>query len=199
MNLKARNLHRDLGYFYIGLIISFALSGILMNHRDQFHAEKYNVETKNIEVKLPKKEAITEDFAKNIIKQFDVADIYRKHKIKGETLRISFKNTDVEVDINTVLNKNYTPLTQSNEADFHRLVNEQDKAVINSSVYYRSKLKEYIGEAKILLSKQIISSNKIEELVKRELEIKLREVIGVDGRVKISDWGKPIESVMNRL
>ena len=68
MNLKARNLHRDLGYFYIGLIISFALSGILMNHRDQFHAEKYNVETKNIEVKLPKKEAITEDFAKNIIK-----------------------------------------------------------------------------------------------------------------------------------
>ena len=44
MNLKARNLHRDLGYFYIGLIISFALSGILMNHRDQFHAEKYNVE-----------------------------------------------------------------------------------------------------------------------------------------------------------
>lgn len=101
MNLKARNLHRDLGYFYIGLIISFALSGILMNHRDQFHAEKYNVETKNIEVKLPKKEAITEDFAKNIIKQFDVADTYRKHKIKGETLRISFKNTDVEIDMET--------------------------------------------------------------------------------------------------
>ena len=70
MNLRARNIHRDLGYFYIGLIISFALSGILMNHREQFHAEKYNVETKNIEVKIPKKEAISEDFAKNIIKQF---------------------------------------------------------------------------------------------------------------------------------
>ncbi len=29
--IKARNLHRDLGYFYIGLIISFAFSGVLMN------------------------------------------------------------------------------------------------------------------------------------------------------------------------
>lgn len=51
--LKARNLHRDLGYFYIGLIISFAFSGILMNHRDSWHPEKYTLETKAIEVKLP--------------------------------------------------------------------------------------------------------------------------------------------------
>jgi hypothetical protein len=35
-----RNLHRDLGYFYIGLIISFAFSGILMNHREQFGIQK---------------------------------------------------------------------------------------------------------------------------------------------------------------
>ena len=101
MNIKARNIHRDLGYFYIGLIISFALSGILMNHREQFHAEKYNVETKKIEVKLPKKEAISENYAKYFIKQFNIDDTYRKHKIKGETLRISYKNTDVELDVNT--------------------------------------------------------------------------------------------------
>jgi hypothetical protein len=101
MNIKARNIHRDLGYFYIGLIISFALSGILMNHREQFHAEKYNVVSKKIEVKLPKKEAISEDYAKNFIKQFNIDDTYRKHKIKGETLRISYKNTDVELDVNT--------------------------------------------------------------------------------------------------
>jgi hypothetical protein len=29
--IKARNLHRDLGYFYIGLIVSFAFSGLMMN------------------------------------------------------------------------------------------------------------------------------------------------------------------------
>lgn len=132
MNLKVRNLHRDLGYFYIGLIISFALSGILMNHRDQFHAEKYNVETKNIEVKLPNKEAISEDFAKNIIKQFDVADTYRKHKIKGETLRISFKNTDVEVDINTGKGE----LTTYNKTPIISQMMKLHKSTSNWWIYY---------------------------------------------------------------
>ena len=132
MNLKARNLHRDLGYFYIGLIISFALSGILMNHRDQFHAEKYNVETKNIEVKLPKKEAITEDFAKNISKQFDVADTYRKHKIKGKTLRISFKNTDVEVDLNTGKGE----LTTYNKTPIISQMMKLHKSTSNWWIYY---------------------------------------------------------------
>jgi uncharacterized protein len=101
MSIKARNLHRDLGYFYIGLIISFALSGIFMNHRDQFHAEKFNVEKKEIEVKLPEEEAIDETYAKNFIKQFQLEDTYRKHKVKGGNLRISYKNTDVEVDLET--------------------------------------------------------------------------------------------------
>lgn len=99
MKVNKRNIHRDLGYFYIGLIISFALSGILMNHRDQFQAEKFNVETKEITVKLPEEEAITEEYAKDFIKQFQIEDTYRKHKVKGETFRISYKNTDVEVDM----------------------------------------------------------------------------------------------------
>ena len=51
--LKIRGLHRDLGYFYIGLIISFATSGILMNHRDSWHAEKYTTENKSITINVP--------------------------------------------------------------------------------------------------------------------------------------------------
>jgi hypothetical protein len=53
-----RNLHRDLGYFYIGLIISFAFSGLMMNHRDSWHPEKYTTETKSIEVQLPEERGI---------------------------------------------------------------------------------------------------------------------------------------------
>jgi hypothetical protein len=67
--IKARNLHRDLGYFYIGLIISFATSGILMNHRDSWHAEKYTVETKKIDVKIPTDADITEEYADSLGKQ----------------------------------------------------------------------------------------------------------------------------------
>jgi len=132
MNLKAKNIHRDLGYFYIGLIISFAISGILMNHREQFHAEKYNVETKNIEVNMPKKEAISVDFAKNIIKQFNLEDTYRKHKVKGETLRISYKNTDIEVDINTGKGE----LTTYNKTPLISQMMKLHKSTSNWWIYY---------------------------------------------------------------
>lgn len=99
--LKLRNLHRDLGYFYIGLIISFAFSGILMNHRDSWEAEKYNVDVKEIEIKVPAKDEITEEFARNFISKYDIKDTFRKFKIKDSSLRISYKNTDVEVDLTT--------------------------------------------------------------------------------------------------
>ena len=38
--INFRNLHRDLGYIYIGLIVSFAFSGLMMNHRVSWHPEK---------------------------------------------------------------------------------------------------------------------------------------------------------------
>jgi hypothetical protein len=47
-----RAIHRDLGYFYLGLIISFALSGILLNHRLDWHLDQYTVSTKDITVNM---------------------------------------------------------------------------------------------------------------------------------------------------
>ncbi|MFB0911058.1 MAG: hypothetical protein QMA99_08990, partial [Flavobacterium sp.] len=67
-----RNLHRDLGYFYIGLIISFAFSGLMMNHRDMWHPEKYTTETKAIQVQLPEESEITDDFAEDLGKKLGI-------------------------------------------------------------------------------------------------------------------------------
>ena len=99
--IKARNLHRDLGYFYIGLIVSFAFSGLLMNHRDIWHPEKYTTETKLIEVKLPEKNKIDEKFAEDLGKKLGIDDKMRRHNIKKEVFKISFENHDVEIDIKT--------------------------------------------------------------------------------------------------
>ncbi|MBP9793702.1 MAG: PepSY-associated TM helix domain-containing protein [Flavobacterium sp.] len=97
-----RALHRDLGYFYIGLIVSFAFSGILMNHRDMFHAEKYTVETKAISVTLPKEEEkITEKFAEDFGKQLGIDDKFRRHRVKDGEFKISFEKHDVEIDMAT--------------------------------------------------------------------------------------------------
>ena len=51
MKLTSRAIHRDLGYFYVGLILSFALSGIMMNHRDSWHPEKYTLNITEIQKK----------------------------------------------------------------------------------------------------------------------------------------------------
>jgi hypothetical protein len=96
-----RNLHRDLGYFYIGLIVSFALSGLMMNHRDSWHPEKYTTETKAIGVKLPVESEINEKFAEDLGKQLGIDDKFRRHNVKKDVFKISFENYDVEIDMKT--------------------------------------------------------------------------------------------------
>lgn len=99
--INFRNLHRDLGYFYIGLIVSFAISGILMNHRESWHAEKYTTEIKAIKIDLPKENQITDQFAENLGKSLGLDDKMRRQSIKKGNLKISFENHDIEIDIKT--------------------------------------------------------------------------------------------------
>ena len=99
--INFRNLHRDLGYFYIGLIVSFAFSGLMMNHREMWHPEKYTTETKAIEVKLPEESKITEEFTKNLGKQLGIDDKMRRQMVREGKFRISFENNDVEIDTKT--------------------------------------------------------------------------------------------------
>jgi hypothetical protein len=101
MKIKARNLHRDLGYFYIGLIVSFAFSGLMMNHREYWHPEKYTTETKAIQVKLPKENALNESFAKDLGKELGIDDKLRRQMVKKGVYKISFENHDVEIDLKT--------------------------------------------------------------------------------------------------
>jgi hypothetical protein len=96
-----RNLHRDLGYFYIGLIVSFAFSGLIMNHREMWHPEKYTTETKAIEITLPEESKITEEFAQDLGKKLRIEDKFRRHTIKKGFFKMSFENHDVEIDLET--------------------------------------------------------------------------------------------------
>jgi hypothetical protein len=99
--INFRNLHRDLGYFYIGLIVSFAFSGLMMNHRDAWHPEKYTSETKAIEVKLPAESEINDKFAEDLGKKLEIDDKFRRQMIKKGNFKMSFENHDVEIDMKT--------------------------------------------------------------------------------------------------
>lgn len=96
-----RNLHRDLGYFYLGLIISFAFSGILMNHREMWHPEKYTVETRKINVGPIDEHAVTEKYAKDLGEKLHIKDKFRRHNVKKGNLRLSYEKHDVEIDLKT--------------------------------------------------------------------------------------------------
>ena len=98
---KIRNLHRELGYFYIGLIISFAFSGILMNHRESWHPEKYTIESKVIEVALPTKNEISDVYAEKLGNDLGIDDKFRRQSIKKGIFKISYEKHDVEIDIET--------------------------------------------------------------------------------------------------
>ncbi|WP_338409743.1 PepSY-associated TM helix domain-containing protein [uncultured Flavobacterium sp.] len=99
--VNTRELHRDLGYFYLGLIITFAISGIFMNHRDRFDAAKFTIETSNVKISVVIDKEITEETAKAIGASLGIKDQFRRHKIKKNILSLSYEKNDVEIDLAT--------------------------------------------------------------------------------------------------
>ncbi|MFD2890745.1 PepSY-associated TM helix domain-containing protein [Flavobacterium chuncheonense] len=99
--INARTLHRDLGYFYLGLILSFAFSGILMNHRENWHPDKYTLNVKAIEVQLPDEKDINDEFAENLAKSLQIEDKIKRHMVRKGKFKMMFENTEVEIDTKT--------------------------------------------------------------------------------------------------
>ncbi|MBA6155076.1 PepSY-associated TM helix domain-containing protein [Tenacibaculum sp. S7007] len=101
MKITNRSLHRDFAYFYVGLIIAFSFSGIILNHRQDWYPMDYTYENQDVELSLP------ED-AKNITKEFLIEQTkglnvkYDGHRVRNEKLRIYFKdNAVLDADLKT--------------------------------------------------------------------------------------------------
>ena len=104
MNFKftPRNTHRDFAYFYVGLIISFSISGIALNHRATWNPRQYVVSTESINVQLPAdKESINEDFAKNISEEWGLEKSFKSFRVRGEEARIVFDDAIADFNVNT--------------------------------------------------------------------------------------------------
>lgn len=97
--MKTRALHRDLGYLYIGLIISFALSGILMNHREYWEPEKFTVEKYTIAVKLPSKDKLNDDYAKQLTKLLLIDDVLKFNEVKDGKYNLYYNNHNVSINL----------------------------------------------------------------------------------------------------
>jgi hypothetical protein len=101
MKLTARNTHRDLAYFFLGLIIAFSFSGIFLNHRQQWHPRRYTYDTKPISVTAVVKDSINDAYIEQLTKSQQIDDVFRRFQIAENTLRVSYAMHDVEIDVAT--------------------------------------------------------------------------------------------------
>jgi len=104
MKLTHRNIHRDVAYFYVGLIIAFSFSGIILNHRQDWYPMDYSYDTKEVQVKVPADKSVldSEEYIKTISKEWDLAEAYDDHRIRDNELRIFYDdNVILDADLTT--------------------------------------------------------------------------------------------------
>lgn len=102
MKLTSRNTHRDLAYFFLGLIIAFSISGIFLNHRQSWHPRRYTYQSQEISISLPSQsDSINENFIKRFTEEQKIDDNLRRFNVEKNNLRISYSNHDVQIDLTT--------------------------------------------------------------------------------------------------
>lgn len=100
MKLTARNIHRDFAYFYVGLIISFSLSGIFLNHRRAWHPMRYQYDSTEIALSKPvAADQVDDAYLKAFSEEFGIDDQIRRYAVEDNTLHVTYADHEVEVDL----------------------------------------------------------------------------------------------------
>lgn len=97
-----RTLHRDLSFFFAGVVLIYALSGIAMNHRDRFDPD-YAVCRRQVRAEhpLPPRDRFSRADAEALLAAIGEADTYKKHYFPDErTLKVFFgEGSSLTVDL----------------------------------------------------------------------------------------------------
>lgn len=101
MKLTNRSTHRDIAYFFVGLIIAFSLSGIFLNHRASWHPRRYIYDSREISVSLPVKDSINDRFIKEFTKSQGIDDELRRFSVDEKNIHISYLTHDVQIELVT--------------------------------------------------------------------------------------------------
>lgn len=95
-------LHRDLGFFFTGLIISFAISGIALNHRRAWNPTNYVYHTETVQVQLPGEgESFNEAYCKKVFAHLGMNDDFRGVRARGKNVRVYYKNGIININKRT--------------------------------------------------------------------------------------------------
>lgn len=103
MNIRKllRILHRDFGYFIVGMTIVYGLSGIYLNHRHDFNPD-YKIFITEFQVNLPDKDTLTEKDVKAALKSVDEDVVYKKHYLNNEGfIKVFIENGEAVINPDT--------------------------------------------------------------------------------------------------
>ena len=98
-----RNLHRDLGYIFFFMTIIYGLSGIALNHIDDWNPS-YIIKTKELKVDTHqlKKEDLTIGSITQLIDKYAEGEKYKNHYFPNDnTLKIFIKDGNISLDLTT--------------------------------------------------------------------------------------------------
>ena len=98
-----RILHRDIGFFFFGMTIIYALSGIALNHIDDWNPS-YIIENEDISIEnLPKNRSdLNKDFALQITEKYDDKSNFKNYYFPDEnTMKIFIDDGSIEINTTT--------------------------------------------------------------------------------------------------
>ena len=97
-----RNYHRDIAYIFVGLILSFSISGIALNHRRTFNSRQFLYESQVFTMPLPADtQLITEEFVQSKLPEIGIGNDYRSFRIQNGELRIFYDKARAEINLET--------------------------------------------------------------------------------------------------
>ena len=92
-----RTLHRDLGYFIVGMTVVYCLSGIFLNHQNDFNPD-YKIINVDFQTPITSQTKVDASLLKEIFSQLNHRIVYKKHYInnKGE-IKVFIENGEVVI------------------------------------------------------------------------------------------------------
>ncbi len=100
-----RAVHRDLGYFFFGMTIIYAISGVALNHRHEWNPN-YIIQQEEFTTNVPEKPGeVDETFVIALLEVLEEEQNYKTHLVAGNRLRIFIEGGSVEVNLETGMAK----------------------------------------------------------------------------------------------
>ena len=81
----ARIIHRDLSYFFAGVVIIYAVAGIVLNHKRDFNSD-YSIRRSEVQLPgtFPQSQEVDSQTAREMLRAVDPDARYAKHYASGE-------------------------------------------------------------------------------------------------------------------